>query len=115
MSTPTLILTSRRPADHRRRPLLRRLLRDLSSVLMTAGVLMVIDAGVTLVWQEPVTALIGAIRQSHVDTHYLSYASAPLSKTDEQALQSIGGVDQRIAFLARKRRRRCRTAQPLGC
>lgn len=101
MPTPTLILTPR-PAERHKRPLARRLLRDLSSVLMIAGVLMVVDAGVTLAWQEPVTALIGTIRQSHVDKQYLSYASSPLSRTDRQALQSIGGVDQRIAFLARR-------------
>jgi sortase A len=85
-----------------RRPLRRRIVRDLSSVLLIAGVLMVLDALLTLVWQEPVTALIGTIRQSHVDKRYLSYSSAPLSGTDKRALASIGQVDQRIAFLARR-------------
>ena len=39
---------------------LRRLIRDISSVLIISGLLLVLDAGVTLVWQEPVTAVIGA-------------------------------------------------------
>jgi sortase A len=113
-STPTLTLTPRRPVQRGKRPLARRLLRDLSSVLVIAGVLMVIDAAVTLVWQEPVTALIGAIRQSHVDKRYLSYTSSPLSKTDKQALASIGSVDQRIAFLARREAASVPTAAAVG-
>jgi len=101
-STPTLTFTPRRATQRGKHPLRRRFVRDLSVVLVIAGVLMIVDAGVTLVWQEPVTALIGAIRQSQVDKRYLSYASSPLSKTDTRALSSIGGVDQRIAFLARR-------------
>jgi sortase A len=71
-------------------------------VLLIAGVLMVLDAGVTLAWQEPVTALIGSVQRSHVDKRYLSYRSAPLPRTDSAALASIGSVDQRIAYLARR-------------
>ena len=36
--------------------LMRRLIRDVSSVLIISGLLLVVDAGVTLLWQEPVTA-----------------------------------------------------------
>jgi sortase A len=103
MPTPALTLSPQQsPTRPPVRSLRRRLVRDLSSVLLIAGLLMVIDAVVTLLWQEPVTALIGALRESHVDRRYLSYRSAPLSGTDERALASIGQVDQRIAFLARQ-------------
>ena len=40
---------------------MRRLIRDVSSVLILSGLLLVLDAGVTLVWQEPVTAAIGMV------------------------------------------------------
>ena len=48
----------------------RRLIRDVSSVLMISGVLLVVDAGVTLLWQEPVTALIGLIKQGEINKQY---------------------------------------------
>jgi sortase A len=81
---------------------MRRLIRDLSSVFMIAGLLMLIDAGLTLVWQEPVTALIGAIQRGGIDKRYLSFRSVPLSSTERTALQGLTTIDQQIAFLARR-------------
>jgi len=46
---------------------MRRLIRDISSVLIISGLLLVIDAGVTLLWQEPVTALIGKVKQGQIN------------------------------------------------
>ena len=43
---------------HRRHPILRRFLRDLISVLIISVVLLILDGGVTLIWEEPVTAVI---------------------------------------------------------
>jgi sortase A len=115
MSTPALTLSPQQsPTQPPGRSLRRRLVRDLSSVLLIAGVLMVVDAAVTLLWQEPVTALIGALRESHVDKRYLSYGSAPLSGTDKRALASIGQVDQQIAFLARREAAQVPTNAALG-
>ena len=55
---------------------MRRLVRDISSVLLISGVLLLVDAGLTLVWQEPVTAVIGLIKRSQIDQRYLRYQSA---------------------------------------
>jgi sortase A len=46
-----------------RRSPLRAVLRFLSSVLMVSGVLLVADAGLTLVWQEPVSAFLASREQ----------------------------------------------------
>ena len=81
---------------------LRRLIRDVSSVLIIAGLLMVVDAGLTLVWQEPVTAVIGLIRRSEIDKHYLTYRSLGVSAADRVALSGVASIDQRIAFFARR-------------
>lgn len=42
---------------------MRRLLRIISVALVTAGLVVLADAGVTLAWKEPVSALYGQIRQ----------------------------------------------------
>ena len=57
----------------------RRLLRDVSLVLIISGLLLLIDAGVTLLWQEPLTAVIALIKRGEVDNRFLSYRGAPLS------------------------------------
>jgi sortase A len=80
----------------------RRLIRDISSVLIISGLLLVVDAGVTLVWQEPITAVIGKIKQGEIDKRFLSFSTAPLSPIDVQALVSLKTQEKRISYLARR-------------
>jgi sortase A len=93
---------------------MRRLIRDISSVLILAGILLVLDAGVTLVWQEPVTAAIGLVLRGQVDQRYLSYRTAPLSRTDTHALSDIASLHRRIDYLARRERRQISTGDAIG-
>jgi sortase A len=94
--------------------MVRRLIRDFSSVLILSGLLLVLDAGITLVWQEPVTAAIGLVMRSQVDQRYLSYHSAPLTTTDVHALNDIRAQDQRVAYLARKERSEVGNGDAMG-
>ena len=99
---------------HRRHPVLRRFLRDLSSVLIISGVLLILDAGVTLIWQEPVTAVIAKIREGQVDKRFLSLRTAPLTPVEVHALGSLRQTRQRIAFLARREERQVHTGDAIG-
>ncbi|MBV9819187.1 MAG: class E sortase [Solirubrobacterales bacterium] len=92
----------------------RRLLRDVSSVLVLSGLLLLLDAGITLVWQEPVTAAIGMVMRGQVDQRYLSYRTAPLTRADSTALHAIQPLGDRIAYLARQERRQVRTGDAIG-
>jgi sortase A len=98
----------------RRRGRLRRLVRDVSSVLIIAGVLMLADAGLTLIWQEPVTAVIGLIRRGDINRRYLSFRSVPLSPTQRTALRGLTTLQQRIAFLARREAHEVPTGAAIG-
>jgi sortase A len=93
---------------------MRRLVRDISSVLILSGLLLVLDAGVTLVWQEPVTAAIGVIMRDQVNQRYLSYRSAPLSVVDRHALTGLGSIDLRMQYLARKEAHQVKTGDGIG-
>jgi sortase A len=93
---------------------MRRLIRDVSSVLLISGLLLVIDAGVTLVWQEPVTALIGKIKQGEINKQYLSFNTAPLTPVQHHALASFKKIDQRVAFLARRESHEVATGDAIG-
>jgi sortase A len=93
---------------------MRRLIRDVSSVLIISGLLLVIDAGVTLLWQEPVTAVIGAIERSQINKRYLSYESAPLSELDRHTVANLTTMNQRIAYLARQEDRQVGSGDAIG-
>jgi sortase A len=93
---------------------LRRLVRDISSVLIISGLLLFIDAGVTLVWQEPVTAVIGLIQRANIDKRYLSFNTAPLTPVQSHALVALPNPQQRIAFLARREQHQVGTGDAIG-
>jgi sortase A len=93
---------------------MRRLIRDISSVLIISGVLLVVDAGVTLLWQEPVTAVIGAIKRSEVKKRFLSYQSAPLTELDRHTVANLATMNQRISFLARQEAREVGAGDAIG-
>ncbi len=93
---------------------MRRLIRDISSVLIISGLLLVADAGVTLVWQEPVTAVVAMIKRSEVDRRYLSYRSAPLTPLDLGALAALRTIHQRVSFLARREQRQVHAGDAIG-
>jgi sortase A len=93
---------------------IRRLLRDASSVLIISGLLLLLDAGVTLIWQEPVTAVVALIRQGQIDRRLLSYRTAPLTAVDDRVLVDLHTLEQRVAYLARREQRQARTGEALG-
>jgi sortase A len=93
---------------------MRRLIRDVSSVLIISGLLLVLDAGVTLLWQEPLTALIGTIKQGEINKRYLSFHTAPLSTVEQRALGELKTINDRVAFLARREQRRVPTGYAIG-
>jgi sortase A len=80
----------------------RRLTRTVSTLLIVAGLLMLADVIATLVWQEPVTAVVGLIQRSGTDTRYLSYRSMPLTPGQLARLQRLGSEEARVAYLARQ-------------
>jgi sortase A len=98
----------------RRRSARWRVLRDLSAVLIISGVLLLVDAGVTLLWQEPVTAMVGLIKRSEINQRFLSYHAAPLSPLDQRALAVVRAIPHRIAYLARREERQVPTGAALG-
>src|ERR1700729_684567 len=110
---PYSVLSTSGMRRHPRRAV-RRLLVDFSSVLILSGLLLLLDAAITLVWQEPVTAAIGLVARSRVDKRYLSYQTAPLSVIDRDALAGLRSRRERIAYLARREQRQLRTGDAVG-
>jgi sortase A len=82
----------------------RRALRTLSTVLIISGVLMLTDAGLTLVWQEPVSAVYAKIVQGGLGGDLRELELAKPSSLDLAALRKLATEKRRMAFLARKLR-----------
>jgi sortase A len=93
---------------------MRRALRGLSSVLIATGVLLVLDAVLTVVWQEPVTAIYGSVRQNELGGDLDRLNRQPLSPSERSVLRVLHSDDQRIAFLARSMRRGVKEGQAIG-
>jgi sortase A len=89
----------------------RRLLRDLAAVLMLTGALLALDVLVTLVWREPVTALISDVKRAEIDQRYLSIR---LTGLDHHALAGLTTTPQRVAFLARREQREVAGGDGIG-
>jgi sortase A len=92
----------------------RRLIRDVSSILILSGLLLVLDAGVTLLWQEPVTAAIGLVLRGQINQRFLSYRTAPLTQVDKHVLVALQDTSQRLAYLARREQHQVTTGDAVG-
>ncbi len=82
----------------------RRALRSLSTVLIISGVLMLADAGLTLVWQEPVSAVYASVIQGGLGDDLRKLETAQADALDLAALRKLASEKRRMAFLARRLR-----------
>ena len=92
---------------------MRRVLRTLSTVLIVAGVLLLADAGLTLLWQEPVSAVYGRVQQGQLEGQLKDLENAPVAVVDQRALRKLD-ASRRLAFAARSLKRRSKDGDALG-
>lgn len=97
-----------------RSPRRRRTVRALSTVLIVAGVLVTIDAILTVVWLEPVTALQTKLRQNGLRSDLASLTAAGPTAVERHALSGLDGDRQRVAYLARSLKRRTADGAAVG-
>jgi sortase A len=93
---------------------MRRALRAISTVLIVAGALMLADAGVTLAWQEPVSALLARIEQNKLSGQLDRIEEAAPTHVQRRVLAALPSQRRRLAFLAREARRKAREGDPIG-
>lgn len=92
----------------------RRALRALSTVLIVLGVLVLADACITLLWQEPLSALWAHQRQ-HALAHDLDRLEhRPVPAGELAALRRLSGLERRLAFEARAFGRHLTDGQAIG-
>ncbi len=92
----------------------RTLLRQLSTILILAGLMLLADVGLTLFWQEPVSALYAQWRQDALADDLEELSVPTLSVGEREALARLPLDSDRAAFLARALKRRTETGDPVG-
>jgi sortase A len=83
--------------------LMRRVLRIVSVAMVTAGLVLLVDAGLTLAWKEPVSALYVELKQGQARSELDSLTSGFLEGTDldrtaeAQSSAAKAGIAERLA------------------
>jgi sortase A len=77
-----------------------RWLRAVAVGLIAAGVLLLADATVTLVWQEPISALYATLRQGSLSNALRREENERPTPAEQQALAKLSVQQARIAYLA---------------
>ncbi len=86
----------------------------LSIVLITAGIVVVLDAGITLADKEPLSSIYGSIRQREAADE-LEQIEAGYPNVGERAvIDSATSERQRIASLARRFASKTKIGEPIG-
>jgi sortase A len=92
----------------------RTLLRQLSTILILAGLLLLADVGLTLAWQEPVSKLYADWRQDALADDLEDLNRPQLRPAEVKALERLPLDSERAAFLARALKRRTEVGDPIG-
>jgi sortase A len=93
---------------------MRAALRHFANVLIVAGVLLMADAALTVIWQEPMSAYIAHRQQSTLSKKLVELDRASSSPLERRALSAIDNQSARVGFLARSLRRRVPDGGALG-
>ncbi len=91
-----------------------RAARWLAIAMIAIGALALTDGIVTLVWQEPISALIGKFRQDHLKSELKQVEAVRPSAAEQHALAAISSERNRIAYLAAQLQRSAHNGSPIG-
>ncbi len=86
----------------------------LAAALIAIGGLALIDAGVTLVWQEPISALIAKLRQDHLSGTLHRLESAGPTLGELRRLASLPDERARVQYLAEQFERTSTNGSAVG-
>jgi sortase A len=92
----------------------RRALRGVANVMIVVGALLLVDCAITLLWQEPLSALYAHQRQHALQRRLDAFARVTPTPAEHHALVKMSDPDRRVAFAARAFDRRTSEGDPLG-
>lgn len=91
-----------------------RLLRILSTALTTAGLVVLVDVGVTLAWKEPVSSVYGSIQQGKAADDLADLERRFPSGADLRKVAQVGDIREKVETLAGLFARRVHGGEAIG-
>jgi sortase A len=91
-----------------------RPLRILATALITAGLVLIADVAVTLLYKEPLSSIYASIQQDRAASQLREAEARYPTPADRRALARIRGPRHRIAVLARRFAARTATGDAIG-
>lgn len=79
---------------------MHRVLRIVSTALITAGLVVLLDVGLTLVWKEPMSTVYGSIRQGQAEDSLKALEDRFPSPADLRAVEGARNLRERARQLA---------------
>jgi sortase A len=102
------------PEPQRRRRSGPRAPSVLAALLTIAGLLLLADAGVTLLWQEPVSALYAQLKQESLGGDLRALDRATPSPSTQHTLARLHEERRRMAYLAQTLQRNAKAGSAVG-
>jgi sortase A len=93
---------------------LHRWLRILSVALVTAGLVVFVDVGLTLAWKEPISSIYGQIKQDEARNQLADLEKSFPSAADLRRLRGVHSSQARVRVLADRFARQATTGQAIG-
>ncbi len=91
-----------------------RLGHILSIALITAGLVVLADVGVTLAYREPVSSIYGSIKQGQAADQLKSLEAQYPTRADRRAVARVRSTRRQIAILAQRFARQASTGEAIG-
>lgn len=92
----------------------RTALRGLANALIVSGVLLLIDAGLTLTWEEPVSSLYAHFQQNELSGELDRLEKMPMTPVERKAIVKLPDPAKKLAFAARSLNRRTDDGDAVG-
>jgi sortase A len=86
----------------------------LSIALITAGVVVVADVGVTLAYREPLSSIYGSIKQGEAQSQLNDLEASYPSSQDRRAVARVKAPREQISILAERFAAEAEMGQPIG-
>ncbi|HEY8779277.1 MAG TPA: class E sortase [Solirubrobacterales bacterium] len=91
-----------------------RVARIFSTVLITAGLVVMADVGLTLAYKEPISSIYGEIKQHAAANQLADLESRYPTRADLAAIAGVRGVDRKANVLARRFADQAKTGEAIG-
>lgn len=93
---------------------MHRLLRILSTALITAGVVLLADIGITLLYEEPLSSIYASVQQHNAENELEQTEANYPNRADQRAVARIRNRKRKIATLARRFGAKAESGEAIG-